>query len=179
MPPAPIVVAGEGQTVSDPTEIPQGVYRLNLSHVGERNFIVRSFAPDGGEEGVTNVIGAYEGQELLVSEGGAWTFEVNADGRWTILVEPIGFDDSSATGIEGSGDVITNLFTPTTEGPVPYNFTHDGQRNFIVRLICAGGTDGAQNEIGSIEASAMARFSEGPCLWDVNADGNWSIKPRP
>jgi hypothetical protein len=164
--------------VTEPTEIPKGLYRAKLSHNGQSNFQVQTFAPDGAETYMTNVIGVYEGIELLQSDGGAWTFEVNADGPWTIVLEPMSAEPDAADGIEGKGDYVTGLFEPSQEGNVPYTFTHDGESNFQVQLICAGGGDYLQNEIGPVENTAMARFGNGPCLWDVNADGNWTIAPR-
>lgn len=72
---------------------------------------------------------------------------------------------------------MSPLFSPSAQGPRPYRFTHDGQANFIVWLHCAGGDDLGQNEIGPLDVTSVVRFAQGPCLWEVRADGNWSITP--
>jgi hypothetical protein len=41
-----------------------------------------------------------------------------------------------------------------------------------------GGTDLIVNEIGAFSGSTIIKFDKGPCLWEVNADGSWSLKPR-
>ena len=60
-------------------------------------------------------------------------------------------------------------------------FAHDGARNFIVELRC--GTAGAvfdvvQNRIGVFSGGSIVVIPPGPCFWEVQADGNWSLKPR-
>ncbi len=52
------------------------------------------------------------------------------------------------------------------------------QGNFIVFLHCAGGADLAVNEIGTAEGSALAHFTDHLCLWEVQADGAWSLRPE-
>jgi len=76
------------------------------------------------------------------------------------------------------GDQVSGLFLPTKEGAVPFVFTHNGTSNFIVLVTCGGGTDYAQNEIGKVDGSAVVKFSDGPCLWDVQADGEWTISAK-
>lgn len=174
--PEPVVIEGSGQTVTDPFTPPAGVYRVTFTHNGQRNFIVQAYAGDDTDY-LVNTIGAYEGSRPMAG-GNEVYFEVNADGAWTIRVEPIAFDEGVAQGAEGTGDQVTGLFTPAKEGAVPYTFTHTGERNFIVQLHCVGGRDGAQNEIGAVDNEAVVRFREGPCFWEVQADGDWSIRPK-
>ncbi len=135
-----------------------------------------SYGPES-EELLVNTIGDYEGIRPLFGEG-SYYFDIDADGRWTAKVEAIERQQSAARGISGNGDFVSGLFQPTEEGPVPFTFTHNGEGNFIVYLHCGGGTELVQNEIGSANGSSVVNFTEGPCLWDVQADGRWSIKPR-
>lgn len=174
--PEPIVIEGSGQTVTDPITPPAGVYRVIFTHDGRRNFIVQSFAGDDTDF-LVNTIGTYEGSRPLIG-GNEMFFEVDADGAWSIRVEPIAFDETVADGAEGSGDQITGLFTPAREGAVPYTFTHSGERNFIVQIHCAGGSDFVQNEIGAADNEAVVRFETAPCFWEVQADGDWAILPK-
>lgn len=175
--PEPITLEGTGQTVTDPVFIPFALARVTFAHDGTSNFIVTAFQGDK-ETGLTNAIGRYTGTRLVSGEKET-IFEVNADGRWFIMIQPLVFSPSIATdGTNGVTDDISGLFTPTKLGPVAYHFTHEGEQNFIVQLICGGGTDYVQNEIGAVDGDAIVRFSDGPCLWDVQADGSWTIAPK-
>ncbi len=139
----------------------------------ERNFIVKVYPEEGREDLLVNTIGEYTGQVLLPSSG-KMSFDVDADGAWTIDINPVGRVDSSV--FSGQGDMVSGMFDPPDNGP--WEFSHDGERNFIVRLVCAGGADLVQNELGPVSGSGMVRFDDGPCLWSVQADGNWSLTPR-
>lgn len=175
--PAPIVLEGSGQTVTDPFTPLSTANRVVASHQGRRNFALISYAPDGKSKLLINTIGNYQGVVLLATDQETY-FEIDADGVWSLQIEPIVADEAAAQGATGSGDYVSGLFTPTKTGPVPYTFTHNGERNFAVYLHCAGGSDLVQNEIGAVENQAVARFREGPCLWEVQADGDWSLKPK-
>lgn len=174
----PVVIEGNGQTVTDPFTPPATINRVTLTHQGRRNFIVQVFKADGSEENMANEIGNYEGIRPLIGATGEYYFEIDADGSWTIRVEAMTQELDAADGIEGSGDYVSGVFTPANDGPTPYNVTHNGERNFIVHLYCAGGEDSVQNEIGVVSGSTVVRFSEGPCFWDVQADGAWSLMPK-
>jgi hypothetical protein len=174
----PIVIEGNGQAVTDPFTPPSTINRVFLTHQGQRNFIVRVFKADGSEAGMANEIGTYEGVRPLIGAAGDYYFEVDADGPWSIRVEAITQELDAADGLEGSGDYVSGVFTPESDGPTPYDVSHGGERNFIVHLYCAGGEDSVQNEIGAVSGSTVVRFAEGPCFWDVQADGAWSLMPK-
>jgi hypothetical protein len=149
---------------------------VTLTHDGSRNFIVHSFVGEN-EDSLVNAIGPYQGARPLI--GGQETyFEVRADGNWTIHLEPLSRDDVVAQGIEGHGDTVSALFAPAKQGTVPYNLTHNGERNFIVHLYCADGQDSVENAIGPVDGSVVVRFEGEPCFWEVRADGDWSLKPK-
>ena len=176
-PPEPITIEGTGQTVTDSVFIPFPLARVLFAHDGTSNFIVTAYQGDD-DTILTNEIGRYTGTRLVSGEKET-IFEVNADGGWFIMIQPLVFSPSIATdGTNGVTDDISGLFTPTKLGPVAYHFTHEGEQNFIVQLICGGGTDYVQNEIGAVDGDAIVRFKDGPCLWDVQADGNWTIAPK-
>lgn len=177
-PPAPLVMEGSGQSVTDPFAPPTTVNRIVFSHTGRSNFIVSLYDKDGKMTGLVNAIGDYRGSRPLIGDDGPYYLEIKADGRWTAIIEPLFQDDELAQGLEGKGAHTSNLFAPAREGPIPYRFTHDGEANFIVHLVCAGGSDQVQNEIGVVAGEAVAKFARGPCLWDIQADGAWSIKPK-
>lgn len=176
--PEPAVFEGNGQAVTDPFTPPGRLTRIVATHAGERNFIIQALAEDGDETLVANGIGNYSGSRLLLSDGPVF-LEIKADGAWTIRVEPIPDEPAAATDLRGTDDYVSGFFTPPSEGAVPYLFSHTGERNFIVQVHCAGGSDLAENQIGTVTDSAsVVRFEEGPCLWEVQADGDWSIRPK-
>lgn len=176
-PPEPVVLKGKGKVVTDPFMPPTEVNRVTFTHTGKRNFAVKIYRKDGDEDLLVNTIGAYEGSVPLIGQDEVF-FEIDADGAWTATVTPLGQDDAVAAGLDGSGDTVSDLFWPANEGPVPFSFSHDGKRNFVVYLRCAGGNDLLVNEIGAIQGDVVVRMVKGPCLWEVNADGAWSMKPK-
>lgn len=175
--PEPIALKGSGQNVTDKFTLPSPVSKLVITHKGRRNFIVTLYSGDGKQDLLVNTVGNYSGTRLAATTEQIY-LEVQADGNWTIDVVPIGTTDAHATAFEGSGDAVSDLFTPASIGPVPYEFTHDGKRNFIVQLHCAGGSDLVQNSVGAASGAAVVRLSRGPCAWEVQADGAWSIRAR-
>lgn len=172
--PTPIVLQGVGQVVTDPITPPSAISTITFTHAGPSNFIVKVFQ-NGEEDLLVNEIGRYQGTRAIV---GAEPFflEINADGSGTATIKPIGIVPSSSFG--GSGDAISGLFIPSSTNAAPWEVSHDGSRNFIVWLFCFGGFDLVQNEIGAVTGSTVVSFAEGPCYWDVRADGNWSLNPR-
>jgi len=175
--PEPIVLKGRGKTVTESFTPPGPVNRAIFTHSGRRNFIVQAYRTDGKEDILVNKIGPYKGARPIFGANEQY-FEVNADGDWTITIEVVSSNPAYADGIDGTGDVVSDVFMPSKEGPTPYTFSHDGKRNFIAQLHCAGGDDVVANEIGSAKGDVVVRMREGPCLWEVQADGTWSIKPK-
>ncbi|MGQ9554178.1 MAG: hypothetical protein ACUVWR_08715 [Anaerolineae bacterium] len=172
LPPQPVLLSGVGQTATDPINLPAPVSVAHFTHSGSSNFVV--FVYVGGEKDLLiNEIGAYEGARPLFVNQPVF-FDIDADGAWTIRIEPIGRTDSPA--FSGKGDDVSGLFDPP--GTAPWEVMHDGTSNFIVFLHCAGGSDLIQNKIGPVSGSTVVEFPTGPCFWEVEADGNWSLQPR-
>lgn len=146
--PEPVRLEGNGQTATDPFTPPSTINRVVASHQGRRNFALKSYTPDGKSNLLINTIGNYQGIVLLATDQETF-FEVDADGAWSLQVEPVAADEAAAQGVTGSGDYVSGLFAPAKTGPMPYAFTHTGERNFAVYLHCAGGSDLVQNEIGA------------------------------
>jgi hypothetical protein len=174
----PVVLEGRGQMVTEPFTPPGSINRVFLTHKGQSNFIVHVFGSTGSEGTMVNEIGNYQGIRPLLADEDQFYFEVKADGPWTIRVEAITGEPDAAQGLEGKGDYVSGMFAPASTGAVPYDVSHDGEANFIVHLYCAGGQDSVQNEIGKVSGSVVVRFRDGPCFWDVRADGAWSLKPK-
>lgn len=120
-----------------------------------------------------NEIGRYNGSRPIWGDDQT-ILAIDADGAWTLEIRSVWITDTAA--FSGKGDAVSGAFVPPKGGP--WNVIHDGESNFVVLLHCAGGSDLIQNEIGSVSGSIMVSFLEGPCLWEVEADGKWSLAPR-
>lgn len=175
--PEPVTLSGRGKVVTDSIVPPSAVNRILFTHKGRSNFIVHSYRDDGDEGFLANTIGNYTGQALLLSTTPLY-FEIDADGAWTITIEPIFNVGDGPRSLAGKGDTISDGFDPAAERPIPYHFTHTGRRNFIVHLYCAGGDDYVVNEIGPVDGDVVVKFTDGPCVWEVQADGAWTLAPK-
>lgn len=173
--PTPFAIRGQGQTATDAFEPPCELCKLRLTHNGQGNFAVWAYSGDERDL-LVNTIGAYKGTTLLVADGPV-ILDLTADGSWTAEIIPLGVrPNRSKAEFSGKGDNVSDLFDPPETGS--WEITHDGQSNFAVWLHCAGGSELVQNEIGRVSASRVVRFLEGPCFWEVAADGTWSLEPR-
>ena len=122
-----------------------------------------------------NEIGAYVGKSYLLQ--GEYLFDIRADGAWSLDILPLDSDQSVAqSGFSGSSDDVSGFFTPPSTGA--WSLSHSGDSNFIVYLHCAGGSDLLANEIGALSGSSIIRFPEGPCFFEVKANGAFSVMPR-
>jgi hypothetical protein len=120
--------------------------RVYLGHEGRSNFIVTAYPDDDDDdELLVNEIGYYAGHRLL--ESGRYDIEIKADGPWLIRITPLSWDDTAGGVLAGRGDDIRGLFTPLVSRAI-YQFTHQGESNFIVHLVCDTHWDGIVNEIG-------------------------------
>jgi hypothetical protein len=169
---APIALSGRGQTATNAVTPPWPISVATLSHDGRSNFIVKSFK-GGRSTLLVNEIGQYRGQRPLVGTDPI-TFDIDADGAWTIRIEPIA--QGGAPPFSGRGDAVGALFAPPSSGA--WEISHDGKSNFIASLHCASGSSLIQNEIGPVLGSRMVQFGRGPCFWEVEADGAWILNPR-
>lgn len=170
--PKPVDLKGSGQMATDMITLPAPVCVAKFTHNGSGNFIVTIY--QGDEQNLLiNHIGRYEGARPLAGAK-PLALDIKADGDWTVHIEPIAQGGMPA--FSGKGDAVSALFDPPGTGP--WEVKHDGTANFIVQLHCAGGSDLVQNEIGAVSGSTMMRFGKGPCMWEVQADGNWSLAPR-
>ncbi len=168
----PVTLKGTGQTATEEFIPPAPVSVATFAHSGQRNFVVWIYQ-GGKKDLLVNAIGRYAGTRLIWGQEPA-TLDIDADGAWTVEIKPVG--QASSAALTGTGDDVSGLFEPPSTGA--WEFTHDGERNFVVWLHCAGGSDLIQNEVGAVSGSGIVEFTEGPCLWEVEADGRWSLTPR-
>ncbi|TME98070.1 MAG: hypothetical protein E6I52_18285 [Chloroflexi bacterium] len=172
-----IQVDGHGTTQTDDLT-PQyasgptiGIDVVTLSHDGRSSFIVT--AVQGGQsELLTSAIGTYRGQRPLVVEGPV-SFQVTADGAWSLKLEPL--SNGGTPAFSGTGDMVSAYFTPP--GSTTWNITHDGQTSFFVYAHCVGGSIVVEDRSGNVKDAPRVEFPRGPCFWEVRADGAWSLQP--
>lgn len=55
---------------------------------------------------------------------------------------------------------------------------HTGRLAFWVTVTCAGGRERIVEENARVDGVIPVAFPEGPCFWDVLADGQWSLVPE-
>ena len=87
--------------------------------------------------------------------------------------------------LSGEASQATDFFE-LEEGLAIFDFSHQGQMNFIATLLNEQGTEvgyALGNEIGTVESSSALRIQRaGRYVLDVDADGSWSARatqPRP
>ena len=88
--------------------------------------------------------------------------------------EPV---DAAIVSLSGNGNAVTaNWQYPACVKGV-FDMTHDGSRNFIVRIYRS--SDNANelmvNEIGAVDDSFLQPLNGGEYYFEVTADGDWSI----
>jgi hypothetical protein len=173
----PILITGNGDTTTEAIEIPIEYAVASFKHDGRRNFIVTQY-DDGYNRvgGLVNKIGVYSGDKFLdvSSANGIAVFEIRADGNWTIEIKAL--ESTEEVTFSGSGDAVSGVFISPPNGP--WTFTHDGERNFIVRIHATPRGRGVVNVIGKYEGSSIVDFGNEIAFWTVQADGNWSITPQ-
>lgn len=182
--PAPISYSGTGDCVITGITIPAGTYYAEYTHNGKRNFISKFYY--GSKQSdyfrISNKIGVCSGQVALYENSNHkitnGVLEVQADGDWTIEFKPV--SGKTTTNISGNGEIVTGLFTATASRNV-IRTTHQGDRNFIVKVIKYNGTrqydyETVTNKIGNYSGQTVVDLVAGQKYYVyVQADGAWTI----
>ena len=144
--------------------------KINFTHDGDGNFIVRDLAADG--DLIVNEIGVWNGTYLFTP--GSHSYEITADGNWTYSVDTI--DKGARSGASGTRDGVSGWFDSVEASKV--SFTHSGEGNFVVWLYCPDTEESELivNEIGRYKGEKYVEFDPNiRYIWIVTADGSWSI----
>jgi len=165
---------GTGSDVIENITFPSGVSKAIFNYSGSRNFIVKLY-DSSGTTLLVNEIGKFSG-EVPVWGNGPFMMEIQANGSWTVNFEPIIKTYSSS--FSGSGYVVSGYFEVPSEKV--WIFEHSGNSNFIVYMHTEGGSDLVVNKIGRVNDVLVLQIPDDAtiCIWEVRADGEWSIKPR-
>ena len=152
----------------------EGIDLVTLTHDGRSSFIVTAVEGDQSEL-LTSAIGVYRGQRPLVVQGPV-SFQVTADGSWTLNVQPMARGGSPA--FSGTGDAVSAYFTPPPS-PAAWTVSHDGKSAFFVYAHCVGVSSVVEDRTGAFQDTPQVQFSRRPCFWEVRADGAWTLTPQP
>ncbi len=172
--PADVVLTGHGDAVIKASAVDgagePGV--ATITHDGKSNFAVWTLDSNVNQlDLLVNTIGAYNGTVLFDKQSNQHTesLQITADGNWTVTLHSIrALRNFDATGTTGHGDDV--LVYRGSAGAA--TLTHDGSSNFAVWTY-GDQTNLVVNEIGAYNGTV--RWTKGPEIVAVTADGNWSI----
>jgi hypothetical protein len=172
--PADVVYRGTGDSVLKIAN-PDGADAAGvatITHKGSSNFAIWSLGLDMSQQDLlVNTIGSYTGTVLFDVRDGEQTaaLGITADGAWTVTLHSLkslrAFDGATAS---GTGDDVVIYQGEAGAATI----SHDGTSNFSIWSY-GSDTDLVVNEIGAY--SGTARWSGGPSVIAVKADGNWKI----
>lgn len=122
---------------------------------------------------VTNEIGRYQGKTFYQLPQGEYLLDVKADGKWIITIDQgIPKAKDASTTLKGRGDDV--IWVELDAKLHRFNFTHSGQRNFIVK---ANGNVLLVNEIGKYSGTVAQRVRDATVYpISIKADGEWTMK---
>jgi hypothetical protein len=185
-PPAPVNLAGTGPMLTQPVILEQGFWVVTMRHSGTQRFTVNLFDPDGA---IIAPLAAADGgflgsRAIVIPAAGNYTFEVGADGSWSIdVMRPI--PERSATAElpfeqSGSGSQAV-YFVKVPPGLHRLIARYEGTGTFTVSVVSSDGEyfDRIISQEGPFDGSGAISISIEPYAWiaiDVRASGNWTIQ---
>jgi len=175
----PIIYTGYGDKVINNVNVPDGQYKVIMTHSGSSNFAIW-FYEDGAAYGdlLVNEIGSFSGAAVLrdgdQDASSNAQFEITASGSWKIVIERI--SGSITTNIKGSGTKVSGYFLGNGKrNTVDIRYT--GSSNFAVIVYSILGYDALlANEIGSYSGQVTYYTYEGvEYFFYIQSSGSWSI----
>jgi len=176
----PINISGTGQQASSKFQLEKGLSIFKMTNNGSSNFSIWLMDDEGNRvELLVNEIGDFEGSKAVsISKNGEYVLDISSSGTWNITIEQPRKQSAPATNsFEGITQKATELFY-SKKGLKTVKMTHDGKRNFAVWLLDSMGdrVELLVNEIGSFDGSKAVRIpTDGIYLFDIAADGNWTV----
>ncbi len=150
-------------------------YALHLTHNGSDLFEVKMTDATGATAILAHKKGAYDGTVLMYGAS-PLSFEITANGDWTYEISKTTAGEGS--NFSGTGDSVTSSAAIPSGA---YHVTHNGSGDFYVYAFYYGGAvevvkPGAVK--GAYDANVDLTFpADAPILFEVHADGEWSISP--
>ena len=175
-----MVYSGYGDDVITDVDVPYGLYRVVMTNDDTHHFSVVTYDQNGdyGDLLANHAGSAYKGEAIYrdaeLDETYGWAFEVESEGNWTIVIEPVvGLVTSN---FEGSGCTITDYFYG--EGFVSVDMTNSGEGHFAVTLYDWDGNyiELLANESDDYSGSAAVKLDPGMGYFLViESDGDWTV----
>lgn len=161
--------------------VARGPVVIEITGDGTENFAVWTLdAALEYDKLLVNEIGAYRGR-VLVDERGTTTerLKIESDGPWTVAVLPPTAAPWLTGPVQGEGPEVLRWTGPRRV----LGMSHAGESNFIVTAY-AESADGVEdpyletlvNTIGVYHGESI--LPAGPCLIEVEADGDWVFTPE-
>lgn len=180
IPPEITTIEGEGEQVTAPFEIDQGLAVIHFEYVGGGRFTVTLMDEKGSALGqVADQRGPVSGSQAVGLAEGSYMFRVETAGPWTLGVEqpaPAQAPYLPQT-FTGEGPVATPFFQ-APGGPISLKMEHSGDGAFVVTVMELGGNSVAlvANESGPFSGYRLVSLKSGIYyLLNVEARGPWSI----
>ena len=163
----PLEFSGSGNKI---LQFDSGPFVATIAHSGNRNFVVWGMDSNLNDTDLlVNTIGDYQGR-VLGSDDSYGGMKIEGDGNWTVQVVPVAQAPRLSGSVQGTGDDVFIWDGSRTIAAI----NHDGSRNFVVWLFSGSGRDLLVNDIGPFSGETV--IDEG--VFEINADGNWSITPQ-
>ena len=146
---------------------------LHIEYTGDRHFSVVSYEGDDYDDLLVNTTGYYVG-DVLIDHTGNFDLEINATGEWSITSSGLEIDDT--TSFAGHGDAVTGI---TSSSGGIWEITHNGNRHFSVVEygLKLGYMDLLANTTGEYTGTVKVDTGDN-IFFEVNADGDWTIKKK-
>lgn len=162
----PITLSGTGDDVVDVELTDAMVLTFQCPECTSNTALIA----DGADGLLVNEIGAYAGRHLVNLSSDLTHFEVNADGSWTITIDPTTVLADDPNRQSGHGDDVVYYDSGSKA-----TISHSGESNFAVtEYSSSGGRNLLVNEIGQYNGTVPLNT---PSIVQVNADGDWTIEP--
>ncbi len=179
LPEAPLSFRGEASQITEPFSVTEPYNRLEAQHTGSHTFTIYATDEETQEKStLVDTTGAYQGSSVLLGPK-VYSLEIYADGKWTMDIEPLSVNQETAQEVSGQGDMVSDMFQPPGSDPIMYRITHGGDGLFRLNVHCADSRFVVQESTGQVDTEAPVDFTQGPCLWDIRANGVWRIEAQP
>jgi hypothetical protein len=156
------------------------LHTVTLTHSGEGVFHARLL--DDHEEftrGLGSGFGEFSGTyplELRAYGEPHAVDIVEADGSWTVQIQPLSEAPLWPDQTTGSGAAVLQIDPSATSAGASVSISHQGQSNvFVWEHVEGDYADLIVNEIG--EYSGEVDLRAGAFVLEIDADGEWSIEP--
>ncbi len=169
---------GMGSGVGDDVvmlNLPNVPIVIELTHTGSSNFSIWSLdSAFANVDLLVNEIGSYAGTNAMQFESDEPVsgLEVKADGSWTYQIRAVSSEPVVSCPQYGGGDSIVVLSDFDSSGGIAA-ISHAGSSNFNIWAWSSSDRDLLVNEIGLYSGNVVV--APGLDIWEITADGSWSI----